>query len=196
MTIVRAGRFRLLLWALALAACSVACASTGAVPRPFPVPGSPPAATPPLPAEPADAPVSAAPVPPDITRHNRIAIDGYALTSTALALRGSPYRNGGGDPSGFDCSGFTQYVFAQHGVALPREVRDQFRMGKSIEPEDLAAGDMIFFTTTAPGPSHVAIAIGGDQFVHAPSTTGVVRVERLGSSYWAPRYLGARRLGK
>ena len=121
--------------------------------------------------------------------------DGYALTSTALSLRGTPYRDGGSDPSGFDCSGFTQYVFAQHGVALPREVRDQFRQGKSIKPEDLAAGDIIFFTTTAPGPTHVGIAIGGDQFVHAPSTTGVVRVERLGSSYWSARYLGARRLG-
>jgi cell wall-associated NlpC family hydrolase len=138
------------------------------------------------------APPPPAPAPP---RGPRPAIDGYALTSTALALRGTPYRDGGSDPSGFDCSGFTQYVFAQHGVALPRAVRDQYRLGKSVEPEDLAAGDMIFFTTTAPGPTHVAIAIGGDQFVHAPSTTGVVRVERLGSSYWAPRYLGARRLG-
>ena len=64
-----------------------------------------------------------------------------------------------------------------------------------MKPEEVAAGDMIFFTTTAPGATHVAIAIGGDQFVHAPSSTGVVRIERIGSSYWAPRYLGARRLG-
>jgi len=85
-------------------------------------------------------------------------------------------------------------VFAQYGVVLPREVRDQFRVGKPVKPEDLAAGDMIFFTTTAPGPTHVAIAIGGDQFIHAPSSTGVVRIERIGSGYWAPRYLGARRL--
>ena len=78
---------------------------------------------------------------------------------------------------------------------LRTEVRDQFRVGKSVKPEEVAAGDMIFFTTTAPGATHVAIAIGGDQFVHAPSSTGVVRIERIGSSYWAPRYLGARRLG-
>jgi cell wall-associated NlpC family hydrolase len=190
----------LAVWALALGACSAACASTGAVPRPFPMPGSPPASAPAAPAEPAatpasPAPASPAPAPPAPARRPRPAIDAYALTSTALALRGTPYRDGGTDLAGFDCSGFTQYVFAQHGVALPREVRDQYRVGKGIEPEDLAAGDMIFFTTTAPGPTHVAIAIGGDQFVHAPSTTGVVRVERLGSSYWAPRYLGARRLG-
>ena len=121
-------------------------------------------------------------------------MDGYALAGTALGFRGIPYRNGGSDPSGFDCSGFTQYVFAQYGIALPREVREQFRVGKAVGPDDLAAGDIIFFTTTDPGPSHVAIAIGGDEFVHAPSSTGVVRVEHLGSSYWSPRYLGARRV--
>ena len=121
-------------------------------------------------------------------------MDGYALAGTALGLRGIAYRNGGSDPSGFDCSGFTQYVFAQYGIALPREVREQFRVGKAVKPDDLAAGDIIFFTTTDPGPSHVAIAIGGDEFVHAPSSTGVVRVERLTSSYWSPRYLGARRV--
>ena len=58
----------------------------------------------------------------------------------------------------------------------------------------MVPGDLIFFTTTAPGASHVAIAIGGDEFVHAPSSTGVVRVERLSSSYWSPRFLGIRRV--
>jgi cell wall-associated NlpC family hydrolase len=126
------------------------------------------------------------------TRSN---IDGYALVGTALALRGIPYRDGGGDPQGFDCSGFTQYVFAQHGMALPRAVREQFRVGKSVKPQDLAPGDIVFFATTGAGPSHVAIAIGGDEFIHAPSSTGVVRVEHLSSSYWSPRFLGARRVG-
>lgn len=160
------------------------------------MPGSAPSAPPP-PDDPITVPSAPAPGPagaPTPSRNARLPIDGYALAGTALALQGTPYRDGGSDPAGFDCSGFTQYVFAQYGVALPREVRDQFRIGKPVKPEDLAAGDMIFFTTTAPGATHVAIAIGGDQFVHAPSTTGVVRVERLGSSYWAPRYLGARRL--
>jgi peptidoglycan DL-endopeptidase CwlO len=120
--------------------------------------------------------------------------DGYALVGTALSFRGVPYRNGGGDPQGFDCSGFTQYVFGQYGVALPREVREQFEKGRAVTPDEVAPGDLIFFSTVAPGPTHVGIAIGGDEFVHAPSSTGVVRVERLGSSYWAPRYIGARRL--
>ena len=179
------------IWALALAAGSAGCASTGAVPKPFPMPGG----SAPAPAAPTDAASPPGPTPaPAPPRGPRSAIDGYALVGTALALRGTPYRDGGTDLSGFDCSGFTQYVFAQHGVALPREVRDQFRVGKSVKPEEVAAGDMIFFTTTAPGATHVAIAIGGDQFVHAPSSTGVVRIERIGSGYWAPRYLGARRL--
>jgi cell wall-associated NlpC family hydrolase len=124
----------------------------------------------------------------------RTGFDGYALAGTALALRGIPYRNGGTDPSGFDCSGFTQYVFSQYGVALPREVREQYRVGKTIGPEELAPGDIVFFSTTEPGPSHVAIAIGGDEFVHAPSSTGVVRVEHLNSTYWAPKFLGAKRV--
>jgi cell wall-associated NlpC family hydrolase len=136
---------------------------------------------------------------PDVSRSSgasgRSGIDGYALAGTALSLRGIPYRNGGTDPSGFDCSGFTQYVFSQYGVALPREVREQYQVGKSIKPEDLAPGDIVFFSTIEPGPSHVAIAIGGDEFVHAPSSTGVVRVEHLTSTYWAPRFLAARRLG-
>jgi len=149
--------------------------------------------TPPTAPDPAGQP--AAPLPARATAETSHApMDGYALAGTALGLRGIPYRNGGSDPTGFDCSGFTQYVFAQFGIALPREVREQYRVGKAVKPDDLAAGDIIFFTTTDPGPSHVAIAIGGDEFVHAPSSTGVVRVEHLSSSYWSPRYLGARRL--
>jgi NlpC/P60 family len=99
------------------------------------------------------------------------------------------------DPrTGFDCSGFTQYVFAQYGVALPREVVDQYRVGAPVGGRNLEPGDLIFFSTVTRGASHVAIALGGDQFVHAPSSRGVVRVERLSSSYWGPRFLGARRV--
>ena len=150
---------------------------------------------------PGGASAASHPAPPPVasaatgsTPAGTLAFDGYALAGTALSLRGAPYRNGGTDPNGFDCSGFTQYVFSQYGLSLPREVREQYRVGRSIKSEELAPGDMLFFTTTDPGPSHVAIAVGGDQFVHAPSSTGVVRVEHLGSSYWAPRYLGARRV--
>jgi cell wall-associated NlpC family hydrolase len=122
------------------------------------------------------------------------AVDTYALVGTALQLRGTPYLNGGDNPFGFDCSGFTQYVFAQYRVALPRAVRDQFRVGKAVDLGSVAPGDLIFFSTTEPGASHVGIAVGTDEFVHAPSSTGVVRVERVSSSYWSARYLGARRV--
>src|SRR5262245_57394238 len=186
---------------LVLAAATGACASTGAVPRPFPMPAAAPGTV----AAPAPGTVSATDpgtdpgtasglgsVTPEPAVHRPY--DGYALTGTALSLRGIPYRNGGTDPKGFDCSGFTQYVFAQHGISIPREVREQFLVGISVQPDQLVAGDLLFFATTDPGASHVGISIGGDEFVHAPSSTGVVRVERLGSSYWSPRFLGARRI--
>ena len=161
----------------AVSTMSAACASTGAVPRPFPTPGGA--------------------SPPATIGHGgeHLSADVYAVTGTALALRGAPYRNGGADPNGFDCSGFTWYVFAQHGITLPREVREQFGIGKAVNPDRLAAGDLVFFSTAGPGPSHVGISIGGDEFVHAPSSAGVVRVERLSSGYWLPRLVGARRIG-
>src|SRR5437867_6964103 len=170
-----------LIAAAAAAAVSAGCASTGATPRPFPMPGGPPAG-------------AATPAPAGRPAFTPSALDTYALTGTALALRGTPYRNGGADPGGFDCSGFTQYVFAQYGVTLPRAVTDQFASGTQVEASDLAAGDLLFFSTVAPGATHVAIALGGDEFVHAPSSAGVVRVEHLSASYWAHRFVGARRV--
>jgi cell wall-associated NlpC family hydrolase len=124
--------------------------------------------------------------------------DAYAISGTALALRGAPYKNGGDNPSGFDCSGFVWYVFDRHGVRLPRTVTELFLTGTRVDAIDLRPGDLVFFDTVHGAPpnlaTHVGISIGGEEFVHAPSTAGQVRVERLGSSYWAPRFLGARRM--
>jgi len=163
-------------------ALAAGCASTGATPRPFPTPNAPAttAASSPLPK----------PSAPSLARGR----GGYEVTGTALALRGAPYKNGGHDPAGFDCSGFVEYVFAQHGVHMPRKVSDQFHEGKNVQPSQLQAGDLVFFTTVAPGASHVGIAIGGDEFIHAPSSTGEVRVERISASYWSTRFVGARRV--
>lgn len=87
-----------------------------------------------------------------------------------------------------------QYVYAMHGMALPREVRDQYRIGRDIDLKNVTAGDLVFFETVSRGASHVGLAIGGGDFVHAPSSRGVVRVERLSASYWASRFVGARRV--
>jgi len=116
------------------------------------------------------------------------------VVRAALELRGVPYRNGGSDLSGFDCSGFTQYVFAQAGRPLPRETREQFLVGVPVSLGQQQPGDLIFFSTTAPGASHVAIALGADDFVHAPRSRGVVRVESLTLPYWSTRLIGIRRL--
>jgi len=162
------------------AALAGACASTGATPRPFPTPG-PKAASPGSALKPSAETAGNSPI-------------AYSVTSTALALRGAPYRNGGSDPSGFDCSGFVRYVFSQHGIPMPRTVTEQFRAGQKVDQRQLAAGDLVFFATVAPGASHVGIAIGGDEFIHAPSGAGEVRVERMSAAYWATRFVGARRV--
>ena len=171
-----------LLIVVLFASVATACATTGATPRPVPSPAAPAGTT-----------ASAPPTAP-------LAQDAYAISGTALSLRGAPYKNGGDGPAGFDCSGFVWYVFDQHGVRVPRTVTEQFRTGTRMEAIDLRPGDLVFFDTGlisgAPPnlATHVGISIGGEEFVHAPSTAGQVRVERLGSSYWAPRFVGARRV--
>jgi len=116
------------------------------------------------------------------------------LVGTALSLRGTPYRDGGTDPSGFDCSGFVAYVFAQQGQFVPRTVSEQYRTGSTVSRAALAPGDLVFFRTTARGASHVGIAVSEGEFVHAPTSAAGVRVDSLATPYWASRFLGARRL--
>lgn len=187
------------------AASLAACASSGGIvytPQPFPMPGKGGTTVIPAPADPNGGPVAAAPVvpppsapaTPPLVSPGHGATDGYALSGTALSLRGAPYRDGGDNPGGFDCSGFVKYVYEQNGVAMPRQVRDQFKIGKPVDRDRLEPGDLVFFSTVAPGASHVGIVIGGDQFVHAPSERGVVRVESLSQEYWSSRFIGAKRV--
>lgn len=118
-----------------------------------------------------------------------------ALIQTALGLEGVPYQWGGDQPStGFDCSGFVQYVLGQHNILAPRTAAEQFLIGKQVELEQVRAGDLVFFSTVAPGASHVGLAVSSEEFVHAPAANGVVRVERVRSSYWLARFVGARRV--
>jgi cell wall-associated NlpC family hydrolase len=163
-----------------LAVTTAACASGGAVPRPFPT------ATPPDAAEPAALPAPAAGI--------AGAAFGHRVAATALEYRGVPYVNGGTSPAGFDCSGLVRYVLGRHGRPMPRLTRDQYSVGVSVARDALAAGDLVFFSTVAPGASHVGIALDDDEFVHAPSRAGVVRVERLTAPYWRSRFVGARRI--
>ena len=78
---------------------------------------------------------------------------------------------------------------------LPRETREQYQLGDKVDDDEVHAGDLVFFETVSKGPSHVGIALGGGEFVHAPSSRGVVRVESYTKTgYWADRWLGARRI--
>jgi cell wall-associated NlpC family hydrolase len=165
---------------LILLACVSAarCASSGAVPQPFPTPNAP----------------SRRPSPPTPEETAAVFAEPGGVVGTALALRGSPYRNGGSDPSGFDCSGFVWYVFTHHGIVVPRTVAEQFRAGLAVRGNSLQPGDLVFFETSVGPASHVGVAVGGDEFVHAPSSRGEVRVEHLTAPYWASRYVGARRM--
>lgn len=126
------------------------------------------------------------------TTASRGGSDATGLVERALSLRGIPYVFGGTSRAGFDCSGFTQYVFAASGISLPRTSYAQFGAGSAVSRADLQPGDLVFFTTYSKGASHVGIYIGAGRFVHA-SDSGI-RVTSLSDSYYANRYVGARQV--
>jgi cell wall-associated NlpC family hydrolase len=141
-------------------------------------------------------PASEAEVPsePSVVYPSAGATAGAAIVQTAETLLGAPYREGGSLPDGFDCSGLVNYVFARHGIAVPRDVRRQATVGVPVARLDILPGDLLFFSTTGSGPTHVAIAIDGSRFIHAPKSGAAVRMESLALSYWAKRFLEARRI--
>ena len=176
---------------LVSALITAACGARGGVPRPFPGAADPPGARNIPPADgPAHEPETV-PAPPTVTTEPGTVT---GIIQTALDFLGVPYRDGGSDPSGFDCSGLMQWVFARHGTELPREARDQFRVGRPINLKDVLPGDLIFFETVSRGASHVGMVIGEGRFVHAPSSNGVVRVEPYTANYWIRRFVGVRRV--
>jgi peptidoglycan DL-endopeptidase LytE len=101
---------------------------------------------------------------------------------------GTPYLWGGSTPAGFDCSGFTSYVFNKVGVSIPRTASTQWSGLKVVS--NPKPGDLVFFETYAPGPTHVGIFLGNNQFIQAGSKG--VSIADMTNSYWKPRYLGAR----
>ena len=116
------------------------------------------------------------------------------IVSNAKKLLGTPYVWGGTSLSGFDCSGFVQYVFAQSGITLPRTTADQVKMGSFVSKSDLQPGDLVFLQNTyRQGVSHVGIYIGDGKMIHASSSKGVV-TSSLSTSYYTQHYHSARRV--
>ncbi len=116
------------------------------------------------------------------------------IIATAKKYIGVPYVWGGESPSGFDCSGFVQYVFKVHGISLNRTTETQYKHGSYVSKSNLKPGDLVFFQNTyRAGISHVGIYIGNGQFIHASSSKGVT-ISNLSSSYYTSHYYGARRI--
>nr|WP_272040526.1 C40 family peptidase [Paenibacillus sp. JJ-100] len=106
---------------------------------------------------------------------------------------GTTYKSGGTTLDGFDCSGFTRYVFGKLGIDLARQSSSQYDMGDSVSRMDMRPGDLVFFNTSGKGISHVGIFVGDGKFAHSSSSKGVT-ITSLSENYWANRYVGAKRI--
>ena len=115
------------------------------------------------------------------------------IINTAKSFLGTPYVWGGTSPSGFDCSGFTQYVLAQNGKSIPRTSQEQFASGQAVDKSNLQAGDLVFYGNGE--ATHVGIYEGNNKIIHSPHTGDVVKESDF-STYWTSAYLGARRYYK
>lgn len=114
-----------------------------------------------------------------------------SVVDVAQSLIGTPYVWGGETTSGFDCSGFIQYVYESQDITVPRTVRDTWNFADAVDQPSV--GDLVFFETYKPGPSHMGVYIGNRQFIHAGESRGV-EISELDMSYWKDRYIGAKRI--
>ena len=115
------------------------------------------------------------------------------LIATAMQYMGVPYVYGGSSPSGFDCSGFVQYVYRQSGIELPRTADIQFEVGTPVSREELLPGDLVFFAGDYVNVSHVGIYLQDGEFIHASTTYGIA-IDTLDREYRRDHYMGARRI--
>jgi peptidoglycan DL-endopeptidase CwlO len=111
------------------------------------------------------------------------------VVGIAMQYLGIPYVYGGSSPSGFDCSGFVMYVYAQVGVSLPHNAAAQYGYGTPVDRSQLQPGDLVFFN----GLGHNGIYIGGGSFIHSPHTGDVVKISSI-SGWYSSTWVGARRL--
>ena len=119
--------------------------------------------------------------------------NGSSIVATAKQYLGYKYVYGGSSPStGFDCSGFTSYVFKQHGISLNRTAAGQYSNGVAVSRANLQPGDLVMFGKS--GINHVAIYIGGGQIIHASTPSTGVRIDSLSTGYYNNNYAGARRI--
>lgn len=122
-----------------------------------------------------------------------------AVVETALDVMGTPYRWGGNDADGYDCSGLIQYAYGQHGILLPRVSRDQARLGLAVDRTvgALRPGDILTFAVSGGGVSHVGLYVGDGTFIHSASTgvkLGSLTSDDPESRWWQARWAGARRI--
>ncbi len=117
-----------------------------------------------------------------------------AVITYAKQFIGTPYRYGGSSPSGFDCSGFTSYVYKHFGVNLSHSSRAQYSQVTKVSRSELQAGDLVFFTNGGTSIGHVGIYVGGGQFIHSPSAGRSVCIESMSSGYYASHYVGGGRV--
>lgn len=121
---------------------------------------------------------------------------GTAVVEYAKQYLGYKYVAGGASPeTGFDCSGFTSYVYKHFGISLNRSSKDQIKNGVAVERSNLQPGDIVIFNNSAnTAIGHVGIYVGGDNFIHAANPNEGVKITSLSSSYYKTRYVGARRV--
>ena len=118
---------------------------------------------------------------------------GAKLVEEAKKHLGKKYVWGATGPNTFDCSGLTQYCHKKLGINIPRTSLEQSKSGKLVSKSNLQVGDLIFWKTTTPPVGHVGMYIGNNQFIHAPNSRSVVKIDNLNNSYYANKYVNARR---